>query len=292
MRSRCQHSRFLCLLFLSFLLSLPAATLAADAQAVIRFGILSIAPPARIHRNWQPFADHLARVLRQPVELVVPRGFGKLARAVEAGEVDFFYVNSYVFYRLKQAGRARGVAQMVNLDGKVTSRSEIFVRRDSGIHSPADLKGHAIAFVSPLGAGGYLAPRAYLARNGLAAGEDVQPVFTRNLANSIHQVLLGDVEAGTMCGVNFRLMQRKLNTGELKIIGQSEAYPENLIAARADLDPARLARFREAVLNMTQTAAGRQVLARMHGMKIRRFVPYDPAIEAITRRLLRESGLE
>lgn len=292
MRSRCQRRRFLRLLFLSFLLPFPVATLAAEAPAAIRLGILSIAPPARIHRNWQPFADHLGRVLHQPVVLVVPRGFGKLARAVEAGEVDFFYVNSYVFYRLKQAGGAQGVAQMENLDGKVTSRSEIFVRRDSGIGSPADLKGRAIAFVSPLGAGGYLAPRAYLARNGLATGQDVQPVFTRNLANSIHQVLLGDVEAGTMCGVNFRLMQRKLDTGELRIIGHTEAYPENLIAARADLDLARVARFREAVLNMAQTAAGRQVLARMRGMKIRRFVPYDPAIEAITRRLLRESGLE
>ncbi len=292
MRSRCQRSRFLRLSLLLLLLSGPAVGGSAGEPAAIRFGILSIASPARIHRNWQPFADHLARTLGQPVMLVVPRGFRKLAQAVETGQVDFFYVNSYVFYRLKQAGRARGVAQMENIDGKVTSRSEIFVRRDSGITRLADLKGRSIAFVSPLGAGGYLAPRAYLAKLGLATGRDVQPTFTRNLANSIHQVLLGDVEAGTMCGVNFKLMQRKLDTGELMVIGRTEAYPENLIAARRDLDSTLVGRFRDAVLEMSKTAAGRQVLAQMQRMKIRRFVPYDPAVEAITRRLLQQSGLE
>jgi len=166
--------------------------------------------------------------------------------------VDFFYANSHVFYRLKQAGKAMGVAQMQNVDGKVTSRSEIFVRHDS----------------------------------------DVKPVFTRNLSNSIHQVLLGDVDAATMCGVNFKLMSRKLDTRELKVIGYTDVYPENLIGARQGLDPALVMRFRQAVITMPETARGRQVLETMRRMKIKRFVPYDPAIERITRNLLEQSHLE
>ncbi len=273
----------------SFLL-LPAAL--ADNPQPLRFGILSIAPPSRIYRNWQPFADYLARQLGRPVTIVVPRGFGKLRDAVETGEVDFFYANSNVFYRLKQAGKAVGVAQMQNIDGKVTSRSEIFVRRDSGIESITDLKGRTLAFVSPLGAGGYLAPRAYLEKHGLETGKDIKPVFTRNLSNSIHQVLLGDVDAATMCGVNFKLMSHKVSTRELKVIGYSDAYPENLIAARSSLDPALVEHFRRIVLDMPETEAGRQILAQMRRMKIQRFLPYDPAIENITRRLLKQGRLE
>lgn len=275
---------------LPFLIGLPAAR--AETPSTIHFGILSIAPPSRIHRNWQPFADYLAAELGRPVSIVVPRGFGKLRGAVEAGEVDYFYANSYVFYRLKQDGKAIGVAQMQNIDGQVTSRSEVFVRQDSGIDDIADLKGRRLAFVSPLGAGGYLAPRAYLEKAGLETGKDVQPVFTRNLSNSIHQVLLGDVDAATMCGVNFKLMRRKVDARELKVIGYTDAYPENLIAARSGLDPEGVKRFRQVVLAMPETARGRAVLAQMKRMKIQRFLPYDPAIEDITRKLLKQSGLE
>ena len=93
------------------------------------FGILSIAPPARIHTQWQPFANYLSKQLGQPVTIVVPRGFGKMKAAAAANQVDIFYVNSHVFYRLKQEDKAIGVAQMQNITGKLTSLSEL--TRDS-----------------------------------------------------------------------------------------------------------------------------------------------------------------
>ena len=177
----------------------------ASSQKAIRFGVLSIAPPARILTKWQPFADYIGESLGHPVKIVVPRGFGRMKAAVKNGQVDFFYINSYVFYRLKQAGQAVGVAQMVNLDSKTTSRSEVFVRSDSGIASIDDLKGKTIAYVSPMGAGGYMAPRAYLRTHGVASGKNVHEVFTKNLSSSIHKVLLKDTAAASMCGVNFQI---------------------------------------------------------------------------------------
>ncbi len=222
------------LLSLLFLLLCQTTYSHADSTEPVRFGVLSIAPPARILEKWQPFVDYMGESLGRPVKIVIPRGFGRMKDAVNNGQVDFFYVNSYVFYRLKQAGKATGVAQMQNLDGNTTSRSELFVRSDSGINDIKDLKGKTIAYVSPMGAGGYLAPRAYLRTHGVASGEDVNEIFTKNLSTSIHKVLLNDIEAATMCGVNFRLMGEKVETGELKIIGVSDAYPENLIAARSD----------------------------------------------------------
>lgn len=263
----------------------------ASSQKAIRFGVLSIAPPARILAKWQPFADYMGESLGHPVKIVVPRGFGRMKAAVKNDQVDFFYINSYVFYRLKQAGQAVGVAQMVNLDSKTTSRSEVFVRSDSGIASIDDLKGKTIAYVSPMGAGGYMAPRAYLRTHGVASGKNVHEVFTRNLSSSIHKVLLKDTAAASMCGVNFRLMGEKVDTGELNIIAISDPYPENLIAARPALDPGLVRRFREAVANMPETPEGSEVLVRMSSMKVKRFVRYDPALETITRNMLEQAGL-
>lgn len=266
------------------------AELAAE-PAGIRFGVLSIAPPARIQAKWQPFTMYLSEQLGQPVTIVVPRGFGKMKRTVEQGQVDIFYVNSHVFFRLKQERKVIGIAQMQNIDGKLTSRSEIYVRADSGIDDIQQLKGKHIAFISPMGAGGYLAPRALLHRNGVNTGHDSQEVFTKNLSSSIHQVLLGEVEAGTMCGVNYRLMSEKVDTGELRVIATSDPYPENVIAARADLDPALMEKIRSLITGMHATTAGARVLGQMRSMKIQRFTPYDPAAESLTEKLLEQAQL-
>ena len=263
----------------------------STTQQPLRFGVLSIAQPSRIFANWQPFADYMSRKLGQPVEIVVPRGFAKMKKTISDGQVDFFYVNSLVFYRLKQEGKAVAVAQMQNITGKTTSRSEIFVRRDSGIASVDDLENKNIAYVSPMGAGGYLAPRAYLYEEGLQSGVETQESFTKNLSNSIHGVLLGDYDAGTMCGVNYELMSKKTATGELKVIAVSEDYPDNVIGAHSDLSPEQVARFRRIVLDMTDDPEGRQILRKMHRMKIQRFVDYDERVEDITRKLLEKGKL-
>ncbi len=273
-------------LFLLLLLCLTTPQSRADEPAIIHFGVLSIAQPSRIYAKWQPFADYMSKQLGQPVEIVVPRGFGKMKKTIENGEVDFFYINSHVFYRLFQAGKVVPVAQMLNIAGETTSRSEVFVRKSSGIRSVEQLKGKSVAFISPMGAGGYMAPRAYLYESGLESGQDFKEVFTKNLSNSIHGVLLGDYDAGTMCGVNYELMSHKVKTGDLKIIATSDEYPENLIAARNGLMPELVTRFRRQLLSLNETTDGKQLLDNMKSMKIKKFVKYDKSMIEKTRKLI------
>lgn len=263
----------------------PTAIQAAP-QEPIKFGVLSIAPPARIHAKWQPFVKYMSKQLGREVKIVVPRGFKKMKKAAAAGEVDFFYVNSHVFYRLKQAGKAVGIGQMENIAGSVTSTSDIYVRSDSDIKTVEDLKGKSIAFVSPMGAGGYLAPRAHLYSKGVNTKKQTKEVFTKNLSNSIHKVLLGEINAGTMCGVNYKLMGKKVDTGELRIISHSTPYPENVIAARSSLDNSVMEKFKKVVVSMPNSKAGQKVLTQMKSMKIKRFLAYDAKSEELTKELL------
>lgn len=278
-------------LLLVLLLAPFVGSIAAE-PAPIKFGILSTAQPARIHAEWGPLTEYIARQIGRPIEIVVPRGFEKMKEAATQGEVDFFYVNSYVYYRLKQQGRAGAIAQMQNVAGGTTSRSEFFVRTDSGIDDIAQLKGKPIALVSPMGAGGYLAPRAYLYKHGIKTQEEKTEVFSQNLTNSLHQVLLKDVPAGAMCGVNYRLLQEKLDTHELKIIAVTDDYAEDVIAARAGLDAETVKKIQAIVLTMSDNASGQSVLQGMRDLKVQKFVPYDPNAEAITRKLIAEAQLE
>lgn len=255
----------------------------------LNLGILSLSPPSKIYRNWKPFADYLSSQLNIKVNIVAPRGFGKLKKMAEKNKVDLFYVNSHIFYRLKKSGKAIAVAQMFNIADSTTSQSSIFVRSDSNIMDVSHLKGKTVAFVSPMGAGGYLAPRAYMYEQGIKTKQQTHEIFTKNLTNSIYDVLLGKADAATMCGVNYQLMSKKLDTGELKVIASSTKYPENVLAARPDLEPSLLKKIKKVILSMPENKKGQEILTSLRKMKIKKFVPYDPEVEKLTQKLL-QSG--
>lgn len=252
-----------------FLLFISCVTTAAEP---IRFGIMSLAQPARIHAQWQPFVDYVKKKSGHEIKIVIPRGFKKIKQAIANKKVDMFYTNSFVFYRLHQSNKALPLAQMQNLDGSVMSRSVIFVRGDSGINTLQDLKDKGVAFVSPAGAGGYLAPRALFNQQGINTKKDVKEQFTKNLSTSIHKVLLGDVGAGTMCGLNYKLMSKKVDTGELKIIANSEDYPENMIGIRPEIAAETRSKLANIILEMRNDSEGNKVLDYMRSMKILSFV--------------------
>ena len=142
-----------------------------------------------------------------------------------------------------------------------------------------------------MGAGGYLAPRAHLYDSGLKGETETVEVFTKNLSNSIHGVLLGDYDVGSMCGVNYELMSVKINTGELKIIADSDDYPENVVGARVDMPAKQIQAFQSALLGMGNDTDGIELLKDLHSMKIKRFVTYDDSMENITKRMLEAGDL-
>lgn len=267
-------SNSLSILFYSVFISLGLFSISNSIMAAekVTFGIMSLAQPARILKQWQPFVDYVSEKSGYEIEIVIPRGFKKIKKKIANKHIDMFYTNSYVFYRLNQAGKAIALAQMQNLEGNIMSNSVIFARSDSGIDKLSDLKDKSMAFISPAGAGGYLAPRAQIFKEGMSTKTDVKESFTKNLSSSIHKVLLGDVSAATMCGLNFKLMSKKVDTGELKIIATSEDYPENVIGARPEVATEIRDSIAKVIFGMSKDDEGKKILKGMNGMKIKNFV--------------------
>jgi phosphonate transport system substrate-binding protein len=257
----------------------------------IKFGVMSMVPPAKIHAQWAPFIDYLNEKTGKTFELVIPRGFKKIKKAIAKGEIDYFYTNSLVFYRLKESKKAVPIAQMINTGGTLYSQSEIFVRTDSGINNISDLKGKTLAYVSPMGTGGFLAPRAYLTKHDVYANSDITEKFTKSITSSIHSVLLGEAAAGTMCGINFKLLSKKIGSGELKVIATSENYPENIVGARPGTNTEMQKLIHKIIIDMPNDPVGIKVLQGMRGMKIQKFVAYDNGIEETVKNLIIEADL-
>ncbi len=170
--------------------------------------------------------------------------------------------------------------------------SVIFVRGDSNIKTLNDLENNTVAFVSPAGAGGYLAPRALFYKQGMNTKKDIKEIFTKNLSSSIHKVLLGDVSAGTMYDLNYKLMSKKVGTSELRIIASSEEYPEAMVGIRPEIATEIRERIAKVILGMINDDEGKKVLANMNGMKIKSFIKPSKVTIQRTKELINTAKMK
>jgi phosphonate transport system substrate-binding protein len=268
------------------LLTLATTQVAVASQNnKLTIGVVVPAPPKFVFKVWQPVADYLKATTGLDAEIKVIKSFDRIKHALANNEVDIFYADAYIFYLLSQQKLIEPVAQVENLRGSIMTRSAVFVHKSSGVKTLQDLKAKKVAFVNPTSLGGYVAPRALFHKNGINTNKDVEAVFTKNLASSLHKTLLQDVAAGSMCNLKFKLMSRKIEVGDLQTIALSDEYPENLIAAPRGIDQAKLQKVAEAFRSLDTNQQGQRVLQGMAPMKIKRFVAYDPMVLEVIRKL-------
>ena len=253
----------------------------------LRMAILMPAPPKKIHKNWQPLADYLTKAMGQPVKIVTPRGLNQAKDALE--NVDFVYANSYLYSLLGKDAKVEAIAQMKNTGDSVYSKGRFLVRNDSPIKNASDLKGKKIALISPYGAGSYLAPRAYLAKSGLDIDKDVSVEYTKNLKKAAYMVLLGEADTAVMCEVNYEILSRRIDTGDLRFFDKTEAFPEAVMFTPRDVKSDIVIRFQQALL--ADNESRKQALNSLHNMKIGTFIPYDPSVEDRIKELSNQAGL-
>ena len=83
------------------------------AGATVKIGVLAKDGPAAALKAWAATGEYLTEKIGQPVE-IVPLAFEKVFPVVEAGEVQFFLVNSSMFITAKAQYGAVPVATMIN----------------------------------------------------------------------------------------------------------------------------------------------------------------------------------
>jgi len=258
------------------------------APKEIKMAILMPAPAKKIHKNWQPLADYLTKAMGQPVKIVTPRGLDQAKSAM--ANVDFLYANSYLYTLLSKEAKVTAVAQMKNTGNSIYSQGRFLVRNDSAITKIQDLKGKKIALISRYGAGSYLAPRAALAKNGLEIEKDVKVEYTKNLKKAAYMVMLGEADAAVMCEVNYEILSKKMNTGDLKFFDKTDAFPEAVMFTPKDPDSEMVKRFQQALLANSKELEN--AMQPLHGMKIQSFVEYNADIEKRIDQLEEQAGMK
>jgi ABC-type phosphate/phosphonate transport system substrate-binding protein len=274
------------LLNIAVLLSISSLTSIA-ASNEIRLAILMPAPAKIIHKNWQPLADYLTKAMGQEVTIVTPRGLEQAKASI--GKVDFVYSNSYLYSLLAAEAKVTAVAQMKNTGDSIYSQGRFLVRNDSAITTIKDLKGKKVALISRYGAGSYLAPRASFAKEGLDIEKDLHVEYTKNLKKAAYMVMLGEADVAVMCGVNYEILSKKIDTGELRVFDMTDKFPEAVMFTPKDPNSTLVKRFQKALLADNDNRE--KALTLLHGMKIGTFIDYDPIVENRIKELSSQAGL-
>ena len=254
------------------LLMWPCAALATD----IRLGVLAWQGEAASAVQWAPFVGALQQQL--PDHLITPRYFdlAGMARAIEAGEVDFVITNPGHYVALEyDLGISRIATQLPenSYDAMHTVGSAVIVRADrTDLTSLNSLYQQRLAAVSPEAFGGYQVIWSELKAHGVdpeAGG--LTPLFTGfPMTEVIDRVRRGEADAGVLrnCLLEQQIKAGLVSPGEFRILSprqtdlpcatSSRNYPGWAFAATADT-PGKLSReVLMALLAMPSGYAGQQ----------------------------------
>jgi phosphonate transport system substrate-binding protein len=250
--------------------------------------------PRRHYEQLRSLIDYvvprLASVGIREGRVLMARDAQQMASYLRRGRVDWVTETAGMGVNLAERTGAK-VLVVTERDGVSAYHSVIFVRRDSGIRSLVDLRGHSIGLQNSSSTSAYLAPVADLLAAGLPmelllspvdrpSADSVGYVFAQsenNISTWVHKRL---VDAGAYSNLDWGNLHRLplAYRDDLMVIHQTPDYPRAVEVVRADLDPAVEAALRDVLLRAADDIEGREPLLRFFGTS--RFLPIDATMQA------------
>ena len=270
---------------------------AASEPGVLVLGRISDDPAAH-HDQLRQLLDYvvprMSDVGIREGRVLMARDGKQLESYLRRGRVDWVTETSASAMALEARAGAK-VLLLTERSGVGAYRTVFIARRDRGIRTLADLRGHSIAFQNPASTSAYYVPAMDLLSGGLGmeillspfdrpAEGSVGYLFARSEFNISTWVHKGLVDAGAFSNLDWESVQRMPESyrRDLVVFHETGEYPRALEMVRGDLDPAVAARLKEVLAGAANDPAASEALQRFFGTT--RFLPIDDA----TRRSLDE----
>jgi len=240
-------------------------------------GIHPLHNPKRLFEVYGPIVDFLnANMPEAGFTLEASRNYEEFDRKLYSGHFDFAMPNPYqTVNSLKHGYRVFG--KMADDDD---FRGIILVRRDSGIHSVADLKGKAVSYPAKTALAATMMPQYYLHTHGIDINRDIENRYVGSQESSIINVLRGHVAAGATWPVPWKTFSKENPqlAAQLEVKWQTEPLQNNGWVVRKDIPATVADKFAALLFALGDHEQGRAMLARI---PVTRFEPandhsYEP----------------
>ncbi|KGM57573.1 metal-binding protein [Lysobacter arseniciresistens ZS79] len=278
--------------------SIWATPASAADDGVLVLGRISDDPGTH-YGQLEPLLDYvvprMADVGIREGRILMARDSQQMASYLRRGRVDWVTETAGTGMLLRERAGAEPLL-VTERDGTSHYHSIFFARRDSGIESLDDLRGHRIAFQRPSSTSAYFAPAGELLARGIELEILLSPldrigtdalgyVFARselNIATWVHKEL---VDAGVMSNLDWTNPRRMPPAfkADLVVIGRTEDYPRAVELVRGDMDPRVRERLRQVLVEAAGDPDAREAMLRF--FQTTRFLPVDPASQQALERI-------
>jgi phosphonate transport system substrate-binding protein len=264
----------------------------ARAQArELRVVFIAYENPDQLLEDVRPVVAYLEGKLGRKVRPFVATDYAGVVEALknETADVGFMGPLQYLLAH-EQAGAQAILGEVYN--GQPWYVARIFVRKDSGIRTLADLRGKTIAFVDPLSSSGYLYPLEAFRRAGLIAKREEAEQFFRKIyfaggdEQALRAVLNKFVDAAGIGQYSFAML-RPEERDEVTFIGESPRIPSHCVVARKGLDAASVGAIQDALLALNE-GSNRGLLKQLYNVD--GYVKVTHQTFAETEKIAREYG--
>lgn len=269
----------------------------ADAKKTQQGRILLIGliPEQNIFRQierYEPLAAYLSRKTGLRISLtVLPRYGNIIDNFIEQG-MDGAFFGSFTYALAHAKLGVEVIARPETSNGTSTYHGLIFVRKDSGIRAPEQMRGKRFALVDKATTAGYLLPLAYFKKHGFDYKTGLREAYYCGThEDTIYDVLTRKADIGAAKNTVYEKLAESNDRirKELLVLERSPAVPENGLAVRNDLDPSVKRKLREALLSMDADAEGRRVLQTFGAKK---FITTSDSDYQPVYRYARQAGLD
>jgi len=221
--------------------------------------------------QYEPLADYISRKTGIKMQLKVLTRYGSVVDNFISLDLDGAFFGSFTYTLAHARLEVEPVARPEDIQGVSTYYGLIFVRKDSGIRSAADMKGKTFAFVDRATTAGYLLPLAFFKENGIRDYRTFlkEAYFTGTHEDAVFDVLNKKADIGAakntvyyeMAKTNSRIEE------ELMVLKRSPDVPQNSLAVKSDLDRSVKKMLKETLLNMHEDEDGRKALKKFGAVR-------------------------
>lgn len=234
-------------------LGLAGAPVGEEVPPVLRISAIPDENPTELLRTYRPFADYLARELGMKVQFIPVVDYAATVEGLGARKLDLVWYGG--FTSVQAVRRTHGQATRLVMRKEDAEFTSVFVaRKDSGIRSPADLKGKTFVFGSVSSTSGHLMPRYFLLRHGIDPDRDFaqKPAFSGAHDATALWVESGKVDAGALNVLVWEKLveTKKVDTSRIGVFWTTPPYVDYVWTARGDLDPGLRERIAAAFLKL------------------------------------------
>ncbi len=217
---------------------------------------------------YQPLTAYLnAHLPNIHIELEPSADYQAYEQKFRAREPELLLPNPWQTLQAQKVGYT-----VLAMAGDASDFKGIFiVRRDSGIQTPADLKGKTVSYPSPTALAAAIMPQYFLHQRGVDINRDITNRYVGSQESSIMSVYLKEAAAGATWPPPWRLFQRDhpKEAAELTVAWETPPLVNNSIMARDDIPAALREQLAHVLITMQDTDEGRAVLkgietARFH----------------------------